>query len=371
MKLFQCIHKYPRHIPQFEEKYKIKEKGYGFEDVVNLLLKDGYAATYILDPASDTHTAHQFFFTLWDYDHLQHLWADENGLKTRDLDKIKLTQIEAFQPDVFYNLSARYDNNFVNHLAGKKNLKKVCWDGVIKNYPLLHPKYDARLTLFQPYVDYWNSKGLFSAILPPSYVPSWIFYNHKERPIDVLFYGQYLEGYFSKRNQIIEGLLRWSEKRNYNIQVHLQYKEKKKPYIDKRFIRSFTKWKKFPPKIIREKAKPPIYGYKLYEAIGRSKIVINCFTDHNGLYKDNMRIYEAIGCGALMISEDGIYPNGLKPGEDFLTFHNTKELLEKIDYALNLPDQGRSMAEKAHKKLKKVFSKSAQWTKFEQIVEKL
>jgi len=306
MKLFQCIHKYPPHIPRFEEKYKIKENGYGFKKVVELLLQDGYASTYILNPSLIPESNHELFFTIWDYEYLQQLWAGENGLKTNDLDEIKLAQLEEFQPDVFYNHSARYDRNFIDKLNGKTGMKKICWDGVIKEYPPLHEKYDARLSLFQPFVDYWNTRGYLAAILPPAYVDAWEDIQGNERPIDVLFYGQYLEGYFSKRNIIIQDLLKWKNTRDYTINIHLQYREKTSPYINKRFLNKLTRWKKFPPALIRKEALPPIYGEDLYRAIGRSKIVINCFTDNNGLYKDNMRIYEAMSGGALMISEEGI-----------------------------------------------------------------
>jgi len=84
-----------------------------------------------------------------------------------------------------------------------------------------------------------------------------------------------------------------------------------------------------------------------------------------------MRIYEAISGGALLISEDGIYPEDLIPGEDFLSFQDTQELFSKIDYALSLPDQGRSIAERTREKLSRLFSKSQQWSKFQEVVNRL
>ena len=57
-----------------------------------------------------------------------------------------MAQLEAFQPDVFYNHSPRYDNNFVEKLTGGARFKKICWDGVSEKYPPLHEKYDTRLT---------------------------------------------------------------------------------------------------------------------------------------------------------------------------------------------------------------------------------
>ena len=371
MKLFQCIHRYPPHIPGFEKRYQIREKGYSFDQIVQLLLKDGYASTYILNPEHIPESDHELFFTIWDYEYLQHQWASENGLKTKNLDEIKLAQLEAFQPDVFYNHSPRYDNNFIEKLPKNSPYKKICWDAVVSKYPPLHEAYEARLTLLRNFVDYWTSKGLYSAILRPSFIHYWDDMDTSERPIDILFYGQYLDIYYNRRNERIQNLLKWLEDKPYNAKIHLQYAEGRKPLINKRIWRRLTRFIKSPPKIVREMSLPPIYGDDLYTAIGHSKIVLNWFGDYNGLYHDNMRNFETMSGGALLISEDGIYPKGLIPEDDFLIFRDTDEMFSKIDFALSLPDQGRSIAERTRGKVKSQFSKSRQWNSFMEVLGKL
>jgi spore maturation protein CgeB len=102
----------------------------------------------------------------------------------------------------------------------------------------------------------------------------------------------------------------------------------------------------------------------LYETIARSKIVINAFTKFNGHYKDNMRNYESIGCGALLIGEDGVYPEHFVPNTDFYTYRSPDELIEKIENVLSMPDQGLEMAIKTREKLKQIYSKENQWISF-------
>jgi len=370
MKIYQCIHKYSPHIPSFEEYYNIKEKDLSFNELRNLLIQDGYASTYILKaPLIDD--KNEIFYTIWNYERLQYKWAEEQDLKTRNLKEIKLAQVEDFQPDVFYNHSPRYDNNFVKELPGNQNIKKICWDAIITELPWLHEGYDARVTLFEPFVRYWRSKGLAASLLSPAYVESWSAFSRKHREIDVLFYGQYFEGYFSKRNRMFEQLLEWQLRKPYRVQIHLQYRKKRLALIQKRGLRRLTRWRKYPPKIVRQHALSPVYSRELYETIGNAKIVINAFTDQNGLFKDNMRTYEAIGGGALMISEDGIYPDFLIPDENFLTYENADELIEKIEFVLTLPDQGRAMAEMASEKLRQHCSKQRQWETFCALVQKL
>ena len=371
MKVFQCIHKYAPHIPAFEQKYNIHDRDLSFNEIRDLLINDGYASTYILKPALEN-KPDEVFFTLWDYKRLQYQWAEENNLQTKNLDKIKLAQIQSFKPDVFYNHSPRNDNNFVEKLAQFKNLKKICWDAIITEYPHIHEKYDARVTLFEPYVKYWNRNGLKASLLTPAYVTSWDKYHSPNRNVDVLFYGQYNEKFFSNRNQLILELLKWQSTNNYNVNVHLQgIKNRKKPLINVKGLRRFTKWIDPIPGEINQYALGPIYGDDLYNAIGHSKIVVNAFTNYNGLYKDNMRIYEALGMGTLMIGEDGIYPKNMIPGEDFLTFRTTGELFDKIDSVLSQHDQGRTIAMQGHEKLKKHYSKENQWKSFVEIVNNI
>jgi len=363
MKVYQCIRAYDLYIPAFESKYGIKDNNYSFAELRNLLIKDGFAATYILKPAFDGNEK-DFFFTLWNYKTLQFKWAEENGLKTNSLDEIKLAQIEEFKPDVFYNFSPHHDKKGIQEILNKKELIKVCWDAVISHNPKFHEKYNLRVTLFEPYVKFWNQHGYNSFLLPPAFPISWENLNENKKDIDILFYGQLNDYFFSERNLILKELIRYTKKKNYNFKLHLQFPNQKNPLINIWGIRKYMRWLPPAPKIITHNASAPIYGNQLYETIAKSKIVINAFTNYNGLFKDNMRNYESIGCGAFLISEDGIYPQHFIPNIDFYTYRSTSELFNKIEQVLSLPDQGLEMANKTKEKLKQIYTKENQWINF-------
>src|SRR6056297_2596455 len=101
MKIYQCIHKYPPHIPAFERRWKIGDHS-SFAEIHEALIQDGYASVYRLVP-SPSHSEDQVFFAVWNYERLQHAWAKENGISTLDLDEIRLAQIESFKPDIVYD----------------------------------------------------------------------------------------------------------------------------------------------------------------------------------------------------------------------------------------------------------------------------
>lgn len=361
MKIYQTVHKYPPHIAQFEEKHKDKINELSYRDLGQLLKEDGYLNTYILEPVNKGQND-EVFFTIWNYETLQFKWAKENGLKTRNLEDIKLAQIEELKPDVFYNHSPYYDNDFIQKLKHKKELIKVCWDAIITHHPSYHENYDLRFSLFEPYIKLWRQHGYNTFLLPPAFPTSWENLKQDQKDIDILFYGQYLEYFFSERNKLLKDLVVWSKDQKINFKLHLQYS--KKPLLNKTYLSRFSPRLPGAPKMIRDFALPPVYGMDLYQTIARSKIVVNAFTNFNGLFKDNMRNYESIGCGAFLVSEDGIYPNHFIPGEDFYTYRSTSELIEKINNVLSMPDQGLELAMKTKQKLKLYYSKEVQWDTF-------
>lgn len=372
MKIYQCLRAYDLYIPFFEEKYQIHENNFSFTELRNLLINDGFASTYILKPGLEGNEK-DFFYTLWNYKTLQYKWAEENGLKTKNLEEIKLAQIEEFKPDVYYNFSPKHDTIEHDKILNKKNLVKVCWDAtILKNYPPFHEKYDLRVSLFEPYITFWKQHGYKSELIPPAFPVEWDNLIKNRKDIDILFYGQYNSNFFSSRNEVLRELMSWSKNKGYSFKLHMQFPDIKRPLLNIRGLKKFTRWLPAAPQKIMNNALPPIYGQQLYNTISRSKIVVNAFTDNNGMFKDNMRNYESIGCGAVLISEDGIYPENYIPNKDFFTYRNTTELFEKIEYVIeNYDDIFETQASKAREKLKNKYSKDKQWEAFNKAINTL
>jgi len=84
-----------------------------------------------------------------------------------------------------------------------------------------------------------------------------------------------------------------------------------------------------------------------------------------------MRNYESTGCGAFLISEEGIYPDHFIHNTDFYTYRSSNELFEKIEQILSLPDQGHAMTETTREKLKLIYSKENQWSAFIEAVNSI
>lgn len=362
MKIYQCLHKYPLHIEYFENKYNINDE-MSFDQIRKLLIEDGYADTYILKPALDG-KVDEVFYTIWNYERLQYKWADENGLKSRDLDVIKLAQIEEFKPNVFYNHSAYADNKFILKLGKHSDRIDLCWNGIIKKEPWTSVDYDGHVSLHKPYVAYWSNMGLKSLELQPAIPNAWSKYKNDTRSIDILFYGQLIPKMFKQRIILINKLLKYYHNSSIKFHCHLTYRLRKKtifkiPFYEK--IRLKTPFYTFPKREIRKMSKSPLYGSELYETIANSKIVLNTYTNDNLHYKSNMRLFESTGLGAYLLSEKGTYPDYFLPEKDFSVYQDFKEIVNQVDTILSDWDTYSIIARKTRDKITKIYNKEEQY----------
>lgn len=351
MRVYQSIHKYPPHIPAFEGRQGITDDSdISFSELQRLIIEDGYADVYRLEVSKDDNES-EVFFTIWNYERLQFLWAQEHGLdKESTMNEIRVAQVKWFKPDVIYDFSGRYRPDFIAKLK-QDNVKAVyaLWNGVIEKneIPASIPGYDLYISLHQPYIDYWTTHGQSSFELQPAIPQQWKDnIDNDTRSIDILMYGQSNKEFFQQRDEIISKVIELNNK--YNVSIKLQMDNDSKEH--------------FAEKLAMIKA--PVYGKELYDVIQHSKIVINKCTDNNLSYKSNMRVFEAIGNGALLLTEQGQYPEHLTPDEDFLTYSSSIDLLELIDSVLMDWERWSAFAKSAENRMKFNFNKEKQWVTF-------
>lgn len=368
MRVYQTIHKYRPHIPLFEARHGITDDSIlSFAELQALIIQDGYAAAYILEPALHGKTD-EVFYTIWDYERLQFLWAKEHGLNTTDLNLIKKAQIDWFKPDVFYNMSAFRDDQFIQRYPLPKNVLKVSWFGVVQAWPEMHEDYDIRLTLHKPYLEIWKQKKLTSYEMQPSFCDYWDSLRKPEPQIDFMAYGQCVSGFFSHRNAIFEEMLKHHDE--YDMQFYLQYKEEFAPLINVKFLRRITRRRVFPTPNIEKYAREPLYGSTLYEKVANSKYTVNAYGNFNTYFKSNMRLFEAIGCGSILLSENGPYPDGFVEGENYIGYDTVDQLIKRLpELQANYPHLRKEM-EPHMDRVRKQYSKHNQWLRFCEVVQK-
>lgn len=104
-------------------------------------------------------------------------------------------------------------------------------------------------------------------------------------------------------------------------------------------------------------AKAPIFGLEMYRCLAQSNIVLNYHIDAAGNEAANMRLYEATGMGACLLTDykpniDQIF----KPDEEIVVFKSIAECLEKIKYLERHPEERNRIAAAGKKRTSRDYS---------------
>jgi hypothetical protein len=329
----------------------------GFQAQRRIFFDDRYCASHILLPCSSNDS--DAFFTNGNDENLQRAWARENGLPAKtSLVEILLAQIEHHRADVFYNNDpVVFDGSFARRLPGSVK-RCIAWraapgkidfggyDLVVSNFPSIRKKYE--------------EAGIRTAELFPAHDPELDSYaENRERDIDVLFFGTYTR-HHERRRMILEKIAESSSQ--FTVALHLD---------NSRFTRLAETpigwFKPFSavrrPKAVRAIAQNPVFGRNMYRALGRAKIVINASIDMAGQDRGNMRCFEAMGAGALLLTDLGNYPSGMKANTTMVNYDAVTDIVPAIRKIL---DEGswQSVGAAGHEAIKTIYSKKVQYKKF-------
>ena len=330
---------------------------------MEIFLADRYGSAHHLKPVLER--SRDAFFTNGDDQAAQRLWAKENGLKaSASLEEILLAQIEHHRTEVFYNSDPmRYGNEFIAQLPGHVR-HTIAWraapssggsflnhDTIVNNFPSLLEAY--------------RKEGVRAEYFAPGHDPEMNVYSAcTDRPVDVIFIGGYSR-HHSRRAKLLEAVAALREEMS--VVLHLDRSRLTRlGETPLGFFGPLARHKR--PRDVRLVARPPVFGRDLLHALSSAKIVINGAVDMAGNDRGNMRVWEALGCGAAMVSDAGRYPEGIEAGHAFLAYNSPSEAVAKVR-ALHADERLRKkIADKGNDIIKTRYSKDRQWQRFLEIV---
>lgn len=360
MRIFQNSGVYPAYAKQFNaansanQTFAVRRQAY---------LADRYGASHLLQPVLGGDK--KAFFTNGDDSFLQVMWARENGLKQNlPLDRILLAQIEAHRTEVFYNLDPiRYGSDFVRRLPGcVKNT--VCWRAA-PSPGADFSAYGLVVCNFPSIIESWRRLGWRAGYLTPAHDPDMDNYaKETTRSLDVLFIGGYSRHHI-KRAKVLEAVAQLAPR--YNVAYCLDG-SKLTQLADSPLglLPGLARYRR--PISIRQVSKSPVFGRELYRLMASAKIVLNGAIDMAGEDRGNMRCFEALGCGALMVSDDGRYPAGFVDAETMLKYLKVEEAVAVICKTLEDWPRGKEIADRGHDMIRSQYSKAVQWEMFQGLV---
>ena len=362
MRVFQNGGLYPSYVPRLNG---LARGALGFEERRRAFLDDRFGALHFLAPVLQGDA--QAFFTNADDDILQRHWARENGLKAAvSLEDILLAQIEHHRTEVFYNLDPiRFGSAFVRKLPGCVR-KSLCWRAAPSGRADL-AAYDAILGNFPSILDAWRSQGCRAELFFPAIDPVMAEYERSDRTIDVLFVGGYSK-HHSTRARVLERVAQLATR--FRV-VYCLDTSRLTRLAESPLGRLLPLRKHRRPAAIAEIAQLPVFGRELYRLLGQSKIVLNGAIDMAGRDRGNMRCFEAMGCGALLVSDAGNYPAGMKADETMLIYESADAAMDVITGALDRWARSAKLALEGQAQLSSLYSKSRQWQGFVDLVGQL
>ncbi len=364
MRLFQFHAFYKPYLDWFDGAHpEFRECSYNQR--LNRLLDHRFMAAHILQPVYDKNP--EVRFTVGNDAHLQWQWARENGFKAGNLNEILLAQIEEHRAEVIYSLEpVIYNSSFLRMLPGCVK-HRICWHAS----PLFGADlslYDLRVCNFPPYLEDWKRNNIRGSWFSPSHDPSMLpFADNKDRPIDIAFVGFYSRLH-RRRNALLEAIARLQGK--YRIDFRLMC-PRWKSLAEVRILHRIKLPIPYLPRALRKVSQPGVYGVDMYDVFGRSKIVFNASVDMAKGHRINMRCFESLGCGACMVSDAGIYPDGFEPGHQFAVYDDQDRACALIEELLADSQRRLAMAERGRRLIENKYSKQWQWKAFQDLVAAL
>lgn len=362
MRLFQNSCFYPSYLPRLNQ---LAAKAVSFEERRRVFLNDRFGASHFLQPVLDG--SPEAFFTNGDDEVLQSRWAREQGMGGEPtLEAILLAQIEHHATEVFYNLDpVRYPSAFVAKLPGCVK-KALCWRGAPSGNADF-TAYGAVLANFPTMLDMWRRKGCRAELFYPAHDPVMDEYGHGERPIDVVFVGGYSR-HHRERAKTLERVARLAD--SHEVVFCLDASRLTK-LAESAIGRLLPLRQHRRPDAIAAIARPPVFGRDLYELIGSAKIALNGSIDMAGEDRGNMRCFESMGCGALLVSDAGRYIDGMESGITIETYDTPEHAAEVIARSLQDWPRSAEIAALGRARIRDIYHKDMQWKLFVEVVGRL
>jgi spore maturation protein CgeB len=264
---------------------------------------------------------------------LQMAWERERGHVGRvpfplRRDRIVLDQAREYRPDVVYVQNMRYVSRRL--LRGLRRQGATLVGQIASEAPSVRKlrEYSIVLTSFPHFVDRFRRLGIRTEYLPLAFDPRVLeLLEAQHVPRDQ--YGAVFVGALNRRrhaegNNVLEGAARRTPVDFWGY--------------------AGGAWPVDSP--MRRRYHGQAWGLDMFRVLYSSRIALNRHIRVAGDYANNMRLYEATGVGALVLTEERLNLDELfVPGNEVVTYTTEDELVERIDYYLQHDDERRSIAE--------------------------
>jgi predicted SAM-dependent methyltransferase/glycosyltransferase involved in cell wall biosynthesis len=350
LKFLQVHTFYSAYLDNFYSRYSIS--GMKYREHLNTLLSDGFSSVHLIAPYMSGYNYDSKIIIANDL-RLQSKWLNEadnrNQFNGQLIDLLKM-QIEEERPDVLYlSDPITFDSRFIRKLNYKPSMI-VGWRAADIPEGTDWSEFDLILTGLSRMLEIAKELGAKKGeyFFPGCPKLDSVNAQLKDRTNDLVFCGSWTSDQHTKRNDYLLHLAEYCIRHN-------------DPFRFKLFLSGEIE--KLNP-AVRKYNNPSIFGNQMYQVLSNSKITfdsrgeirhkkstggIHGFEDIAKEESINMRIFEATGCGSLLIAEEqkNIHKY-FEPGKEIVLFNGKKDLIDQIKYYLSHEDERQEIANNGH-----------------------
>lgn len=358
MKILFIQTNYPNFLDEFHKK--IGDKNRSYKELKSLWANEYFGSSdfYLKNLKPLGWTGDEIIANDWK---IQSAWAHENGLNIKINDskifklvpariknllglndkykKILFKQIQHYKPDVIYIHDVTYFTteeikkikNWAKLVVGQIAYPKPLNQNILKSYDLLISslpnlvKDFKKMNIKTEYLKWCFEDTILDNI------------KRSKKIYDVTYVGG-LSPHHSKGNKILDKV---SREINVNI------------------------WGYGRPGI------KSAWGRKMYKIFSQSKIIINRHINISGLYANNMRMFEATGMGALLITDSKKNMDEFfKTDSEVVTYKSAEDLIAKIKYYLKNEKERLKIAKSGQKRTLKDHTYKKRMRELDKILKK-
>ena len=314
---------------------------------------------------------------------LQASWATENDFNFDNDDKlfeIAAAQIKRNRPDVL--LIADYSTITAEFI---RNIRRECpsirlvlgWCGAGYYDSSIFKEWDIALSCVPEMTDDFNKQGLCSYHVNHAFAPRVLdSLDLESQPnVDFAFVGSVVKQskFHLARERLLLHLIEstnlqiWADlkhptfRQRCDVAVRRQAFEivavarnvgaTKKILNSLPLVNKVARWES-PPDLeqfvderILRRTLPPLFGVEMFQKLRASRVVFNNHIDVSPVSASNMRLFEATGVGACLVTDwKENLPDLFEPEKEVLTYRTAEECVEKVNYLLAHEDERRAIA---------------------------
>lgn len=309
-------------------------------------------------------SGHQVFHALANVEPLQRKWAEEEGLPFEPGAwnfTLPLAQARAFRPDVLWiGALFRYYGGFLREMR-KLCPRVVAWIACPTPRRLDLSRIDLVLTSHENLAAAFRQQGRGCVVLRPAFDTRILdALAPVERDLAFTFVGSY-SSFHRKRMQVLEGAVRetplklWGQGplaapglwgwRSAAKRLLTNYHKGHRDHGERRGRFSSFLCGLCGNPLLEARYQGPAWGLEMYRVLQRSRLTLNVHGDIAGGLAGNMRLFEATGMGAMLLTEAAPNLSELfTPGAEVVACRDAGELVAAVKHYLEHDDERERIA---------------------------